>query len=73
MNHNNRPNVLILMTDQHRADWMTCAGNNTVPTPMIDRVAARGVRFECLLSLSGVYGFAYVAVDGVVCTQYGGN
>ena len=46
MDYSNRPNVLILMSDQHRADWMTCAGNNTVPTPMIDRVAARGVRFE---------------------------
>ena len=41
-----RPNVLFLMTDQHRADWMTCAGSNMVPTPHIDRIAARGVRFE---------------------------
>lgn len=41
-----RPNVLILMTDQHRADWMTCAGNGVVPTPNIDRIAARGVRVE---------------------------
>ena len=41
-----RPNVLFIMTDQHRADYMTCAGNDTVPTPNIDRVAERGVRFE---------------------------
>ena len=41
----NRPNVLILMTDQHRADLMTCAGRGLVPTPNIDRIASRGVRF----------------------------
>lgn len=41
-----RPNVLLLMTDQHRADLMTCAGNDLVPTPNMDRIAARGLRFE---------------------------
>ena len=41
-----RPNVLVIMTDQHRCDLMTCAGNSVVPTPNIDRVAQRGVRFE---------------------------
>jgi choline-sulfatase len=41
-----RPNVLIIMTDQHRADLMTCLGNDLVPTPNIDRIAARGVRFD---------------------------
>jgi choline-sulfatase len=40
-----RPNVLILMSDQHRSDLMTCAGRDIVPTPEIDRIAARGVRF----------------------------
>lgn len=40
-----RPNVLILMSDQHRPDWLTCGGVNTVPTPNIDRIAAQGVRF----------------------------
>lgn len=40
-----QPNVLLIMTDQHRADLMTCAGNPLVPTPSLDRLAARGVRF----------------------------
>jgi len=39
------PNLLIVMTDQHRADLMTCAGRDLVPTPNIDRIAGRGVRF----------------------------
>ncbi len=41
-----RPNVLILMTDQHRADLMSCEGSDLVPTPGIDRIAERGVRFR---------------------------
>ena len=41
-----QPNVLVLMSDQHRPDLMSCAGNNLVPTPNIDRIARRGVRFE---------------------------
>jgi arylsulfatase A-like enzyme len=40
-----RPNVLIIMTDQHRRNYMTAAGNPIVPTPNIDRIASRGVRF----------------------------
>jgi choline-sulfatase len=40
-----RPNVLILMSDQHRPDLMTCAGRDLVPTPHLDRIAAHGVRF----------------------------
>ena len=39
-----RPNVLVIMTDQHRADLMGCAGSDAVPTPGMDAIAARGVR-----------------------------
>ncbi|MBI3970479.1 MAG: sulfatase-like hydrolase/transferase [Chloroflexi bacterium] len=42
----NRPNILIIMTDQHRADAMGCAGHPAIQTPHLDRLAARGVRFE---------------------------
>ena len=34
-----KPNVLFIMTDQHRHDLMTCAGRHIVPTPNIDRIA----------------------------------
>ena len=40
-----RPNVLLIMTDQHRHDLMSCAGDSVVPTPNIDRIARSGVRF----------------------------
>ena len=41
-----RPNFLILMTDQQRADHLGCYGNAIVRTPNIDAIAARGLRFE---------------------------
>jgi len=68
-------NILIIMTDQHRADLMTCAGRDLVPTPNIDRIAARGVRFAnaycpspiCVASrmsfLTGLYAHSTGAID----------
>ena len=41
-----KPNILILLSDQHRPDLLTSAGNDLVPTPNIDRIASRGVRFS---------------------------
>jgi arylsulfatase A-like enzyme len=41
-----RPNFLIFMPDQLRADSVGCFGNPAVSTPNIDALAARGVRFE---------------------------
>jgi arylsulfatase A-like enzyme len=37
-----RPNVLLFITDQHRADHLGCYGNPIVRTPHIDALAARG-------------------------------
>ena len=42
-----RPNVLLIMTDQQRADSLGCAGHPAVRTPHIDGLAASGVRFDC--------------------------
>lgn len=38
-----RPNVLVILSDQHRRDGLSCAGS-VVRTPHLDRLAARGVR-----------------------------
>jgi choline-sulfatase len=40
-----RPNILFLMTDQHRADVCGYAGNRVVRTPTLDRLAATGTVF----------------------------
>jgi len=49
-----RPNVLIIMTDQQRWDAMGCAGNMEVKTPNMDRLAKEGVRFSNAYSLCPV-------------------
>lgn len=38
-------NLLFILSDQHRADFLGCAGHPTVETPNLDRLAARGTRF----------------------------
>lgn len=38
-------NVLFVMADQLRADYLGCYGHPTLATPNIDALAARGVRF----------------------------
>jgi arylsulfatase A-like enzyme len=38
-------NVLFIMCDQLRFDYLSCAGHPTLRTPHIDALAARGVRF----------------------------
>lgn len=40
-----RRNVLFIMCDQLRFDYLSCAGHPTLKTPAIDALAARGVRF----------------------------
>ena len=40
-----RPNILFIMSDQHRHDWFGAAGASHVSTPHLDALAARGTRF----------------------------
>jgi arylsulfatase A-like enzyme len=38
-------NIMFIITDQHRADHMSCAGNSVLKTPHLDKLASEGVRF----------------------------
>jgi arylsulfatase A-like enzyme len=40
------PNLLLITTDQHRADGLGCYGNPAVRTPNLDRLAREGTRFN---------------------------
>ena len=49
-----RPNVVIVLTDDQRADALGCAGHPHLKTPHIDRLAAEGFQFSrafCTTSL----------------------
>ena len=41
-----RPNFILFVTDQQRADHLGCYGNPIVRTPNIDSIAAQGTRFD---------------------------
>jgi choline-sulfatase len=41
-----RPNILLIMTDQQKATAIRMYGNPDVPTPALERLAARGIRFD---------------------------
>ncbi len=45
-----KPNILYLMSDQHRADCLGCAGNSIIKTPHLDSIAADGVVFSSAYS-----------------------
>ena len=66
-------NILFLMTDQHRADHMSCAGNEVLKTPNLDRLASEGVRFTnaycanpmCMPNRASIFTGCYPNVHGV--------
>lgn len=68
-----RPNILYFMTDQHRADWLGCAGHPVVKTPNIDNIAARGTRFTnfyvtspvCMPNRGAIFTGRYPSVNGL--------
>lgn len=68
------PNVLIIMTDQHRWNYLTAAGKSPVPTPNIDHIASRGVRFShavcpypvCAASRMALLSGCYAHSTGVI-------
>ncbi|MBX7257686.1 MAG: sulfatase-like hydrolase/transferase [Candidatus Hydrogenedentes bacterium] len=43
---NRPPNILLLISDEHNAGVMGCAGNSISHTPNLDALAGRGVLFE---------------------------
>ena len=46
MPKSSRPNFLLFITDQHRADFLGCYGHPVLRTPHIDSIAKRGTAFD---------------------------
>jgi arylsulfatase A-like enzyme len=49
-----KPNVLVVITDDHRHDALGCAGNRLAITPTLDALAARGVRFTQTIATTAI-------------------
>src|SRR5262245_44336931 len=41
-----RPNVLVVLSDDHSVPHVGCYGNKEIKTPNLDRFAAQGMRFD---------------------------
>lgn len=41
-----RPNILVILSDDHSVPFVGCYGNKTIVTPNLDRFAAEGMRFD---------------------------
>ena len=46
MPKNDRPNILLIMSDQHSPHILGAYGNGIVRTPNLDALAANGIRFD---------------------------
>jgi arylsulfatase A-like enzyme len=48
------PNILFILTDNQGPDLVSCYGENSFPTPEIDRLAADGMVFESAFCTNGL-------------------
>lgn len=77
MAHSN-PNILFIMFDQLRFDYLSCTGHPHLKTPNMDRLAAMGVRFSntyvqspvCGASRMSTYTGRYVSSHGAAWNNY---
>lgn len=68
-----KPNILLITTDQQSAHMMSCSGNKYLSTPAMDSLAKEGIRFEraycsnpvCLPSRISLYSGHYPSECGV--------
>ncbi|MEG1834664.1 MAG: sulfatase-like hydrolase/transferase [Oscillospiraceae bacterium] len=61
MNNENRQ-VVFIMTDSTRFDWIGCYGNSNIKTPCIDKLSKSGVRFNKAYTCQPVCGPARSAI-----------
>ena len=67
-----RPNVIVILADDHGCWAMGCAGNEEIRTPNLDRLAATGTRFENFFCTSPVCSPARASLlTGRIPSQHG--
>ncbi len=74
-----RPNILLIITEQHRGDCLGIAGHPVLLTPNMDAIAGAGVRFTraysncptCIAARRTILSGQYPATHGMVGYQEG--
>ena len=51
-----RPNIILMMTDDHTTQAMSCYGGNLIQTPNMDRIANEGIRFDNCYAVNALSG-----------------
>ena len=77
MSQTPQPNILIIMTDQHRPDHTGFGGNKVVQTPHLDALAKKSMRFDqahvanpiCMPNRSSIFTSRMPSLHG---TRYNG-
>ena len=60
-------NILFIMCDQLRADYLSCAGHDRLETPNIDKLAERGAIPQYLLSGADLWRVSDEFLHGPLC------
>ena len=47
-----KPNIVFILSDDHRWDFLGCAGHPFIKTPNLDRLAGEGIRFKNALPVT---------------------
>lgn len=76
-NNQSSPNIIVLVSDDHRWDALGAAGNEIIHTPRLDRLAEEGVRFTnafvttsiCMVSRASILTGQYMSRHDI--TQFG--
>lgn len=66
-------NILFIISDQHRADHMSCVGNQILKTPNLDKLASEGVLFNsayvanpiCMPNRASIFTGLYPNMHGI--------
>ena len=67
-----KPNIIQIISDQHNASLMGCAGHPQAITPNLDRLAAEGVRFDAAYAQNPICTPSRVSVlSGQYCQNTG--
>lgn len=66
------PNILFMMADQMRADYVGCAGNAWIRTPGLDRLGREGTRFsQCVTPAPVCIAARHSFMTGHRCATHG--
>jgi arylsulfatase A-like enzyme len=71
------PNIILIVTDDQRHDALGCANNSIIHTPVMDDLAASGIRFEhafvtspiCAASRASIFSGLYERAHGYTFTK----